>query len=237
MPVPQTVMKKRAASKKDASSKAKAVVAAKAKKTSKKEIAFKRAEKYAKEYRQMEANAIRLRREARNAGNLYRDPEAKLALVIRIRGINGMAPRTTKILQLFRLRQIHNAVFVRLNKATITMLRLVEPYIAYGTPSLKTVRDLIYKRGYGKVNGQRLPINSNDLIEQNLGKYGIVCVEDLVHEIYTVGDHFRQANKFLWSFKLNSKRGGMARKATHFVEGGVMGNREQYINKFVSSMI
>mmetsp|Transcript_13092 Transcript_13092/g.41281 ORF Transcript_13092/g.41281 Transcript_13092/m.41281 type:complete len:238 (-) Transcript_13092:90-803(-) len=237
MAVPQTVMKKRAASKAAATEKAKAVVQAKKKKATKKQVAFKRAEKYAKEYRQMEANAIRLRREARNAGNLYRDPEAKLALVIRIRGINGMAPRTTKILQLFRLRQIHNAVFVRLNKATMTMLRLVEPYITYGPPSLKTVRDLIYKRGYAKVNGQRLALNSNDLIEQNLGKYGIVCAEDLVHEIYTVGEHFRQANKFLWSFKLNSKRGGMARKATHFIEGGNMGNREKYINQFVASMI
>lgn len=31
------------------------------------------------------------------------------------------------------------------------MLKLVQPYVTYGFPSLKTVRELIYKRGYGKV--------------------------------------------------------------------------------------
>jgi large subunit ribosomal protein L7e len=46
--------------------------------------------------------------------------------------INGVDPKTRKILQLLRLRQIHNGTFVRLNKATIKMLRLVEPYVAYG---------------------------------------------------------------------------------------------------------
>ena len=30
------------------------------------------------------------------------------------------------------------------------MLKLVQPYVTYGYPSLKTVRELIYKRGFGK---------------------------------------------------------------------------------------
>lgn len=38
-----------------------------------------------------------------------------------------------------------------MNKATINMLRRVEPYITWGYPNLKTVKELIYKRGYGKV--------------------------------------------------------------------------------------
>lgn len=39
----------------------------------------------------------------------------------------------------------------QVNKATTNMLRRVEPYVTWGTPNLKTVRELIYKRGYGKV--------------------------------------------------------------------------------------
>ena len=31
------------------------------------------------------------------------------------------------------------------------MLRLVDPYIAYGYPNLKSVRELVYKRGYGVI--------------------------------------------------------------------------------------
>merc|ERR1712216_452644 len=119
---------------------------------------FKRAEKYIAEYKDSENSAIRMRREAKAAGNVYVADQAKIAFVIRIRGIIGVSPKVRKILQLLRLRQLHNGVFIKLNGSTIKMLSLVEPYIAYGTPNLKTVRELVYKRGYGKVNKQRIPI-------------------------------------------------------------------------------
>lgn len=93
------------------------------------------------------------------------EPEAKLVFVVRIRGINDMHPKTRKILQLLRLRQINNGVFVKVNKATMNMLRRVEPYIAYGYPNLKSVRELIYKRGHGKVSKDILPLTDNTLIE------------------------------------------------------------------------
>jgi large subunit ribosomal protein L7e len=75
------------------------------------------------------------------------------------------------------------------------------------------------------------------VIEQNLSRCGIICVEDLVHEIYTVGKHFREANRFLWPFKLNSPNGGFVKKTNHFVEGGDCGNREKKINVLVKKMI
>lgn len=46
--------------------------------------------------------------------------------------INEIAPKPRKILQLLRLLQINNGVFVRVTKATQQMLRLVEPYVTYG---------------------------------------------------------------------------------------------------------
>ena len=46
--------------------------------------------------------------------------------------IIGVSPKVRKILQLLRLRQINNGVFIRLNKATFNMLQLVEPFIAWG---------------------------------------------------------------------------------------------------------
>lgn len=55
---------------------------------------------------------------------------------------------------------------LQLNKATVNMLRRVEPYIAWGYPSLKTVKELMYKRGYGKVDKSRIPLIDNSVIEQ-----------------------------------------------------------------------
>ena len=39
-----------------------------------------------------------------------------------------------------------------------------------------------------------------------LGKYNIICIEDLIHEIYTVGPAFKQASNFLWPVKLSSAK-------------------------------
>lgn len=61
-------------------------------------------------------------------------------------------------------------------------------------PNLKSVRELIYKRGYGKVDKQRIPLTNNAVIEAALGKFDILCVEDLVHEIATAGPNFKQVS-------------------------------------------
>src|SRR6266498_4348919 len=106
--------------------------------------------------------------------------------------INKIAPKPRKVLQLLRLLKINSGVFVRLTKATSELLQIVQPYIAYGYPNLKSVRELVYKRGYGKVDKQRIALTDNAIIEESLGKYGIVCMEDLIHEIYTVGPNFKQ---------------------------------------------
>lgn len=213
-----------------------------------------------KEYRAAEADLVRLKRAAKLQGGFYVEPEPKLLFVVRLRGINQIHPRTKKILQLLRLRQINNGVFVRANKATMNMLRRVEPYVMYGYPNLKTasarcshfpeqnglrralvhfflqrirpvrpgtgasrwrlwcrhasggaaerslrvrrilvlaqVKELVYKRGFGKVNKQRIPLTDNAVVEESLGKHGIICVEDLIHEIYTVGPHFKARGRF-----------------------------------------
>jgi large subunit ribosomal protein L7e len=203
----------------------------------KRQVIFKRAEQYVKEYRDQERDEVLMRREAKAAGSYFVPAEPKLALVIRIKGINKISPKPRKILQLLRLVQINSAVFVRLTSCTIKMLKLVEPYVAWGEPNLKSVRELIYKRGHGKVNKQRIPITDNSVIEKVLGRYGIICVEDLVHEIYTVGPNFKQAANFLWPFKLSSPNGGFAaKKIKHVVEGGNSGDNEKKINDLIRAM-
>jgi hypothetical protein len=190
----------------------------------------------------------------------------------------------------------------------MTMLQFIEPYVTYGKPSLKTINDLVYKRGFGKVMKQRVPLTHNSVIEkvlffpcptklhplysilsvsgrnlvppplfahlapplflthlspllfsilspdlfpsllsslnflscnsslQALGEHDIICMEDLIHEIHTCGPHFKQANNFLWPFKLSNPLGGFKNKGIHFSEGGDAGNREELINKLVGRM-
>jgi 60S ribosomal protein uL30 len=235
--VPETILKRRKRQAENRANRAKEAAAAKVARKAKRVEIFKKAEKYAKEYQDEERQEIKLKRDAKKEGDFYVPADPKLAFVMRIRGINQVAPKVKKTLQLFRLRQINNGVFIKLNKATLNMLRICEPQIAWGTPNLKSVRELVYKRGFVKVNGNRTPITTNDIIEKNLGKYGIICVEDLIHEIFTIGPNFKYASNFLWPFKLNNPAGGWRNKVNHFVEGGDFGNREEKINELLRKMV
>jgi large subunit ribosomal protein L7e len=234
--VPESVLKKRKRNEQWAANKAAEVDAAKAKSKASRKVIFKRAEQYTKEYLSQEQDQTRLRREAKAKGGFYVEPEAKLAFVIRLRGINDMDPYSRKILQLLRLRQINNGVFIKINKAMLMMLRRVEPYIMWGYPNLKSVKELVYKRGFGKVNKQRIPLTDNSVVEGCLGSKDIICVEDLIHEIYTVGDNFKAANQFLWPFKLSAPLGGLTQKRRHYQEGGEAGAREDNINAMIRKM-
>jgi 60S ribosomal protein uL30 len=186
----------------------------------------------------LEKAAIDNRRAAKSKGQIYVAPEEKVVFVIRIRGTIGISPKVKKILQLLRLRQIHNGVFVRINAATTKMLRLVEPFIAYGYPNLKSVKELMYKRGFAKVSGQRVPMSSNTVVDAGLGKLGFKCMEDVIHEIFTCGPNFKEASNFLWPFKLTSPRGGfIGKKLHHFNEGGACGMQGDKINRLIKKMI
>jgi len=235
--VPENLLKKRKSQEKAREERAIATREKRDKSKKKREVIFTRAEKYVKEYRDAERERVRLSREAKKSDSLYVPAEPKLAFVVRIKGINKIDPKKRKTLQLLRLLQINNGVFVKLTKATMEMLKIVEPFVAYGYPNQKSVRELIYKRGYGKVDKQRLPLTDNEIIEENLGKYGMICMEDLIHEICTVGPNFKAASNFLWPFKLNSPTGGFRkRKFKHFIEGGDLGNREDKINELIRQM-
>ncbi|RLU18609.1 hypothetical protein DMN91_008966 [Ooceraea biroi] len=65
----------------------------------------------------------------------------------------------------------------------------------------------------------------------------IICVEDLIHEIFTVGAEFQHASNFLWPFKLNTPTGGWRKKTNHYVEAGDFGNREDKINELLRRML
>lgn len=235
---PESQLKKSKAQQKSAEQVAAERVARKAANKEKRAVILERNAAYQKEYETAERAVIQAKRDAKAADSYYVEAQHKLVFVVRIKGINKIPPKPRKVLQLLRLNQINSGVFVKVTKATAELLRLVEPYVAYGYPSYSTVRQLVYKRGFGKINKQRIALSENSIVEANLGKFGILSLDDLIHEIVSVGPHFKQANNFLWPFKLSNPSGGwgVPRKFKHFIQGGSFGNREEFINKLVKSM-
>ena len=111
-PVPESVLKKRKRDEQWAAQKAADREAKLSALKKKKQVIFKRAEQYAKEYVAQENDLVRMKRAARAKGSFYVPAEPKLLLVVRIRGVCDMHPKTRSILRLLRLRQINNAVFI-----------------------------------------------------------------------------------------------------------------------------
>ncbi|MGK3737893.1 MAG: large subunit ribosomal protein L7e [Bacillariaceae sp.] len=240
MKTPESVLKKQATQKKLAAAAAAEAKAA-ATKAASDAIKFEaNSKKYDAEYDAAQKLAIDNRRKAKVDGGFFVPAEPKLVCVIRIRGIIGVSPKAKKVMQLFRLRQLHNATFVKLNEATVRMLRLIEPYVTYGYPTRATVQKMVYKRGFGKISKQRIPIATNDVVARGLAeKCGIECTADLINEIATVGPNFKKANNFLWPFKLSNPKGGFSSKTKllHFMEGGEAGARGEEINKLIARML
>uniref|UniRef100_A0A2K6AG00 60S ribosomal protein L7 n=1 Tax=Mandrillus leucophaeus TaxID=9568 RepID=A0A2K6AG00_MANLE len=182
-PVPETLKKKRRNFAELKIKRLRKRFAQKMLRKARRKLIYEKAKHYRTDYRQMYRTEIRMARMARKAGNFYVPAEPKLAFVIRIRGINGMSPK------LLCLRQIFSGTSVKLNKASINMLRIVESYIAWGYPNLKSVNELIYKPGYGKINKKRIALTDNALIARSLGKYGIIYLY--------CWKRFKEANNFL----------------------------------------
>ena len=87
---PETFLKKRRAAERYAAAHASENDTRKKKASDSAKELLKRAEQYVAEYRAAEQDLIRQRRIARDEGKFFVEPEAKLAFVVRIRGINGM---------------------------------------------------------------------------------------------------------------------------------------------------
>ena len=180
---------------------------------------------------------------------------AKVVFVIRIRdgGIgktatNSVPKQVKRILSSLRLRNLYDGVFVKYDKSTRKMLHLVEPFVIYGVLSPKTVQEVITRRGHckgretddDKSKSKRIPISDNIVIEEALGDdHGIICVEDLVHEICNVGPAFKQANSFLWPFQLTAPKSKFEKDTLKYREGGrgEYGDRGEAIDEVIRSML
>jgi len=86
--VPETVQKTQKTKEEQAALIKKRVQARRTARRTERRAIFRRAEKYAAEYRRAERSVLRQKRIAKAGGNFYLEAEPKLAFVIRIRGIN-----------------------------------------------------------------------------------------------------------------------------------------------------
>ncbi|CAD7686050.1 unnamed protein product [Nyctereutes procyonoides] len=159
-----------------------------------------------------------------------------LAFTVQIQRINEVSSLVQRTIARLRLKKIFSGVFFRVTPQTMKTLRIVEPYVTWGFPNLKFVRELILKRGQAKVKNKTIPLTDNTVIEEHLGKYGVICLEDLIHEIAFPGKNFQAISAFLCPFHLSIAQNATKNSVGFLKEVGLPGYRGECINQLIRQL-
>ncbi|XP_056385009.1 60S ribosomal protein L7-like 1 [Hyla sarda] len=200
------------------------------------QIKFRRLETFVRDARRKMRDDCRLRRMQVYRKKIPNVSREKLAFVVRIADVQGVSAPVLRVLKSFRLMKMFSGVFVKLTPESIKMIQIIEPYVAWGFPNLKSIRELILKRGEGIVNGKKTPLTDNNLIEERLGVFGIICLEDVIHELYSAGENFTEVNRFLCPFHLSVARHAGINRKGYLTEVGDPGNRGVGINQLIRKL-
>lgn len=144
------------------------------------------------------------------------DGTETLLFVVRVRGPTAVniPHKAFKILNLLRLISTNTGVFIKLTEKVYPLLKIIAPYVVVGKPSLSSIRSLLQKRSRvlqqleSDQEPREVALNDNNLVEEKLGDQGIICIEDIVHEINSLGDSFTKCSYFLQPFELNREVAG-----------------------------
>ncbi|CAD7691183.1 unnamed protein product [Nyctereutes procyonoides] len=186
-------------------------------------LKFKRLEWFLHDSWWLQGDRVRLRRLEVKSHGLEVPDKHPLAFIVHIQRINGVSSLVQRTIARLRLKKIFSGVFFRVTPQTMKTLWIVEPYVTWGFPNLKSVRELILKRGQAKVKNKTIPLTDNTMIEEHLGKYGVICLEDLIHEIAFPGKNFQAISAFLCPFHLSMARHATKNRVGFLKEVGLPG--------------
>jgi len=237
--VAETVLKRR-----DRNLKAAGERAAKIAKTRAKQKDFKkgkvrivRAEKLVKDSRMRAIDRKRLLNKDKKP---LPKPQAESNVLVVVRnGREGGSKEVKIMLRTLRLLTRHSLVFLPNTKETAAKLKTCRPFLFWGAPTFKVVTNIIHKRAQfrdPKAPSTRTPLSDNTLIEGALGDLGVLCTEDLAHELCTCTKHFEKVTERLWPVPL-----GDARKTTslapdiHFTFGDLRDKVNDKVTELIGS--
>ncbi|KAJ9062965.1 60S ribosomal protein L7-like 1 [Entomophthora muscae] len=120
--------------------------------------------------------------------------------------------------------------FLKSTPENLELLRTIQPFVEFG---------LIYKRGTTISSGRAKPLSSNIMVEEHLGANGLICLEDLVHEIATVGPNFEVVSNFLAPFNFGTvkdKEVDVTRIISTIKDRATPEQKSKAINQLVSQL-
>ena len=201
------------------------------------------AQKLVKNYREKQKShtAYKYRLKTSNKVLNLKYDKTKEHLPIIIIRICGQWERIPKEIQLilakFHLKELNNAIILFYNTENFKMVKLIESYVTWGYINKYTIEDLLRKRG-SVTSGNDEPNELDNVnIENALGKFGIVCIEDIIFELTKETENAKHVLNYLGYFKLEKNDEGFDKANISFEKGGNQGFRGDKINALLKKMI
>lgn len=149
-------------------------------------------------------------------------------LAIRIKHADTISKQEAKILSKLNLTKRHNAVFIAPTPTNLQILKTVENFIVYGHPSKTVIDELIRTRGFIENDGKKEAITGNAIVEDKLAHLDVICIEDVVQNLYE-GKLVETLQKdFLFTFLL-SRNKKMDKKYNQKDKTKVEGGKHGYL--------
>jgi len=127
-------------------------------------------------------------------------------LLIRIRGNQDVSKPAKLLLEKYRLGKLHDAVMVTGTSEVARDAHILKDYVAAGQPTEEHVRELVkHMARYKDAKGTIHYLTGNSAVEQYLGQYGVICVEDVVDTLLrgaAAGPCFEPVSQWLLPFNL-----------------------------------
>merc|ERR550537_66417 len=159
----------------------------------------------------------------------------EMLLVIR-NARDGGTHQVKKVLKELRLSGRNRGVFLRNKEATLKNLKVIEPFVFWGPPTLDTVTDLLYKKAHTKLDEETkepIPLQDNMQVEAELGQHGILCVEDIVDCVYHGKPNFEDVSKLLLPMQFaDARQEGLTKDIKH-----IFGNQNRKIDGHLGKLL
>ena len=201
------------------------------------------AQSLVKQYREKQKSYSHYKRKVAKANkivnsNFDAEREHQPIIIIRICGVWGRIPKEIQLLLTkLNLNNLYNAVILFYNKENLKLIKLIENYVTWGFIKKTRIEELLRKRGSVTAGNKEQNELDNAQIEASLGKCGIFCLEDIVHELSYETKNAKSVLNYLGYFTLSEREGGFDKVNLMYEKGGNTGFRGDKINSLLKEMI
>jgi large subunit ribosomal protein L7e len=210
-------------------------------------VTVKRPEQFVKESRIRQGSLNKMNRRKNTVAQKTKSDnipkqeyKQSVGFVVRIHEGRHSNEEIKKELKSMNLVKKYDAMFMKLDREGIARLKPLDAYVAYGYITEKSVIELVHRRAHIMEDGDKKALSDNMAVERALEDKNIICLNDLSHEIFAVGEHFIDAKDFLCTFSLASPTGFYQKSVLKVhddveAKGGFLGGNgmEQFLHKIL----